>query len=420
MQLLPNVTPAMLNPAFWLALLDAPDAPLLDAAEIADFNTHAHSILDIPQVPDLPDRPDAMDAAVLRAALPPLPDVPYYDLKGTPLPAKTWDALEANIARDALPNGDAARLGLTVRRTSVRRYPTACPGLREPGDFYFDRWQETTIDVGTPVAVVHSSADGDWRFALTPFLWGWVWAADIALTERPATVQSYVNAESFMVATAPRTGITLPGGTMVSAQMGTRLPLVGRDGKVARLLVPQRDAKGQLRLVEGYVTTRYPGWHVGYMPCTLRTLFTQAFALLGERYCWGGLRAGVFGRDCSRFVRDVYAVAGLCLPRNSGQQGLVGVNAARFRAGETAPDRLATLAAHVRPGALVILPGHVMLYLGAAAGGHYVIHDVWGYTHPDGHRTHIGAVAVTDLPAAPTGSLSYTMRLTHAQAPGIA
>jgi hypothetical protein len=404
----------MLDAAFWLARAGDSEAPILDPAGVAAFNAGVRRAMAAPAVTDLPD---TLDGEAVRAVISPRPETVYYDVTGALLSDAVWQAIEANIG--AVPDRVTPRFGLATRRCDLRSFPTASPALREPGQLAFDRFQETAIDVGWPVAAVHTSADGAWFFVRTPLNWGWLPAGCIAFAGRD-TVQAFTAAEPFVVATASRAGVAMADGAHALAQMGTRLPLAGRDDGALRVSVPRRDPAGGLALVEGYVAVDDDAWHEGYMPYTLRTVFERAFSLLGEGYAWGGSRVGIFGRDCSRLVKDVWATAGVLLPRNSGEQGRVGVTAARFEPGDSPPRRAEILASQAPLGALLILPGHVMLYLGRVEGVPYAIHDLWGYTHPGGGVTYARSVVVSDLPVEPGGEKPTIMeRLTHVQAVGL-
>ena len=151
--------------------------------------------------------------------------------------------------------------------------------------------------------------------------------------------------------------------------MGTRLPLIGETSAIYQTLLPLAH---ESPIMQG--AARKDDFAVGYLPPTRRTLFTQAFKMLGEPYAWGGSRFGIFGRDCSRFIRDVYATTGIYLPRNGGQQGQVGHATAVFTPDMDASARKTLLVDSVSPGAILQLPGHVMLYLGHVDGEPYAIH----------------------------------------------
>ncbi|MCZ7542616.1 MAG: SH3 domain-containing protein [Anaerolineae bacterium] len=307
MILLPNVTREMLDPAFWLARVADPDAPPLDPDGIRAFNAR---VLETLNLPDPLDLAESISAPVVCGEMTPLSENTYYDVTGAAYTPEMWAAIQANVAAGTVPDEARVRWGLVTQRTPLRYYPSLAPGLSAPGQIAFDRLQGTMLDTGWPAAVVHTSADGQWYFALTPMYWGWVQAAHVALADDREAVRRFIEAEPFVVAVASQATAAMPDGAHALAQMGTRLPLAGRDDLARRVLVPRRDGAGRLALVEGYIARDDPSWHEGYLPCTVRTAFTQAFSLLGEPYAWGGMRAGLFGRDCSRLVKDVWAVTG--------------------------------------------------------------------------------------------------------------
>lgn len=412
MRLFPNVTSNMLTVDYWLSRLDNPDAPLLSPELVAAFNAHVRAVLNFPHPLDLPDTLDADNVRVLMPSTQALFEKTLYDIDGSPLSAATLNRLAATAETAMLPARVPVRWGLVIRRVHLRMLPTEHLVLKKPGDLYFDQLQEAALDVGWSVAVLHATADDQWYFVLSPLGAGWLHAGAVALGDA-VVVREYANAASFLTVTGTRASVALPDGEYAEVQMGTQLPLVCGDGSVRRLSVPRCDAEGRLRLVEGFIPAEDPDWHEGDMPCTLRTIYIQAFRMLNEPYAWGGSRMGLFGRDCSRFVHDIWAVTGVRLPRNSGWQGKVCAEAAVFDEDDSIAARVAALAG-VPSGALLFMPGHVMLYLGQVDDIPYAIHDVWGYMHPDGHYESIRAVTVTDLPVAPAAQPNLMTRLTHA------
>ncbi len=416
MMLLPHVTPEMLLADFWLARAPDPDAPLLDAAALAALSARTVEVCGVPPVLDLPDE---MPAAEVRAALPKIPADARHAVDGSPLTGDYWAVLHDRMALETLPASVPVRFGVTLREAPVRALPTLRPALREPGDLAFDRLQETTVDAGWPLAVLHTSADGRWAFAVTPHYRGWLETRHVAFASREEA-RAFAAAEPFLLAVAPWADAALADGDRAGLilQMGSRLPLRGTDGRLWRMAIPAADGQGRLVTVDGWAVSAVAGWREGFLPPTLRSVFGQAFAALGEPYAWGGRRLARRGRDCSRFVRDVWACVGVDLPRNSGQQAHMGRTAVRFEPDEPHDARLRKLAV-APPGALLFLPGHVMLYLGIADGIPYAIHDLWNYAHPEGHVTTAAQVVVSALPPEPS-ALRHTLleRLTHIQVLG--
>lgn len=407
-ELPPGVTMAMLDARFWLDRAAAPDQPFVAPESIDLFNARAHAALGIPPVLDLPE---TLDVALVQRALAsyqPLP-APRYGGLGEPLDARFWDRLLA-AARLPVDAPVEVRFGLATRRTDVRAFPTRSVVNMQPGEIALDRLQETTIDLGWPVAAVTASPDGAWQFCLTPHYWGWVSSADLAWADRELAL-GYALPAAWATVTASRAWIGVAEAGPALAQMGTRLPLLERTERGLRVLVPRRADDGTLAIVEGLVPAGEESAAEGDLPCTPATVIGQAFRALGEPYAWGGSRAGMFGRDCSRLVRDAYAVSGLRLPRNGSQQAAVCRPVVTFTDEMEANERRTLLAERVPPGALLVLRGHIMLYLGALDGNPFVIHSTLS--------SGFDGVIVSDLSlgeGSEAGSLLH--RLTTAVVPG--
>lgn len=401
---MPDPPTALLDADFWLARAGQPDAVLLSPAAVAAFNARCYDLIDIPPVLALPDTLEAGTMRDLIGRMAP-PAAPRYNGAGQPVSAAYFEALVDN-ASPPLDDPVAVRFGLAIRRTDVRTFPTADVSTSAPFEFALDRFQETTIDVGWPVAALATSRDGRWLFCLTPHYWGWVRAEHIAFGTRE-TVAGFAQAEPFGVVTASRALVAFGAGGGVTPQMGTRLPLVEASERAFRVSVPARAEGGALALADGFVARDTGELAAGYLPCTLRTLLTQAFKLLGEPYAWGGSRLGMFGRDCSRFIRDVVAVTGVILPRNGVQQAATCTPCATFAPGMSPSERKALLVEGAPPGAILHLPGHVMLYLGHVDGEPYAIHSTFSHGWSQ--------VVVSDLaPGAGTPAGSLLERLTQA------
>lgn len=393
----PNVAPEMLRTDFWLQRVPDADQVWLSPDSIAAFNAGVPERTGIPAVLDLPD---VLSVGEVRAAIAQYarPQKTRYGADGQPLGDAVFEALLANATPD-LPERVPVKFGLCARRADLRTFPTDSLMTSRPFDFAFDRLQETTVDIGWPVALVATSRDGQWGFALTPQYWGWLRLDVIAAVSRQDVID-YVNAPDFVVTVGNRGLVALEEGGGITPQMGTRLQLREETEHAYRVGVSRRDAAGVLRLADGWIAKDSGDFARGFLPLTVRSLFEQAFKLLGERYSWGGSRLGIFGRDCSRLVRDVYATTGLFLPRNGDQQAQVCKPQVTFTPEMTAEDRTQAIVDRVSPGAILELPGHVMLYLGAVDGVPYALHD----TSSSGYD----GVIVSDLSlgaSGPSGSL---------------
>jgi hypothetical protein len=406
----PAVTGEMLHASFWLGKISDPRHPLLPPQGIEEFNKSVHDSLGIPPVVDLPD---TLSAAGVRAQIAQYqpPTKTRYGSDGAPLDATYFQTL---IEKAAPPMSDpvSLRFGLVTQRTSVRSFPTDDVVTSEPLEFDLDRFQETAVDVGWPVAVAASTQDGQWFFCLTPLYWGWVHAEDIALGTR-GQVRDFVSAEPFITTLVSRGMIALASGGGAIPQMGTRLPLHEDNSQAYRVKVPIRRQDGTLGMAAGFAPKRDEHFVRGCLPYTWETIFIQAFRLLGEPYAWGDSRMGMFGRDCSRLIRDIHAVTGIILPRNADQQEKVGTPVVTFEAEWPDAEREKRLVEQVQPGAMLAMRGHIMLYLGQVDGKPYVIHD----TSSNGYSS----IIVSDLSLgtnSPSGSLLHRLTSAVMIAPG--
>ena len=120
-------------------------------------------------------------------------------------------------------------------------------------------------------------------------------------------------------------------------------------------------------------------------PLTRRALLSDAFAYLGRPYGWGG-REG--GRDCSRFLMDLFAGFGVTLPRHSSDQAAAGA-VIEVPAGLDEAARLRLLDEAQRRGIVLLhFPNHIMLYLGRDAEGRpMALHSFAEYVAPCAGRT---------------------------------
>ena len=155
---MPDPPTALLDADFWLARAGQPDAVLLSPAAVAAFNARCYDLIDIPPVLALPDTLEAGTMRDLIGRMAP-PAAPRYNGAGQPVSAAYFEALVDN-ASPPLDDLVTVRFGLAIRRTDVRTFPTADVSTSAPFEFALDRFQETTIDVGWPVARWRPAATG--------------------------------------------------------------------------------------------------------------------------------------------------------------------------------------------------------------------------------------------------------------------
>lgn len=406
------IAPAQLDAEYWIAKLPDAERVVLDADAIAARN--AALPRREPSWNDLATLPPMLDGDGLRKRIETFSAPPtrtLYAEDGHALAAGELAALQDALALDAIEPRTTPRFALVVHRAALRTLPTLQRVFSKPGDVDIDRFQESALFPGTPVAVLHASRDGRWRFVLAPNYAAWIDAG--ALAEGPRDiVLRYATQRPRLLATGRgvRTAFdpARPALSQVALDMGTQLPLLAdwpRDTPVSGqaayaawvVQLPTRDANGQLQLVPALVP-RSEDARVGALALSRANLLRQAFKLLGERYGWGH---DYQSRDCSGFLSDVFSTFDVRMPRNTGDQARSPAFAHEsFDASASRAQRMRAVAA-LAVGDLVYIPGHVLMVVGFEHGQPWVIHDVQGVSVRDGdgalQRVPLNGVSVTPL-----------------------
>jgi hypothetical protein len=406
-----GVDDALLLPEFWIARTEAADAVLMDRATIDARNARLWQADD--SMHDLAALPPTLSRAQVAGWIEDLaspPAKPLWDEHGKPIAKPVLDAIVNNRALAAIPATQPTRYGMAVERAALRAFPTTLRVFSSAGDTDIDRFQESALFPGDPVAIAHASADGQWLFVVSPRYAAWIEARAIAEGDR-ASVLGYGMRSPYRVVTGakPRTVFTReePRLSELQLDMGVRIPLAnaapdqpvnGQHPYSSWILdLPVRNADGRLAFAPALLP-KIADSAADYLPLTRANLIRQAFRFLGERYGWGH---AYNGRDCSGFVSEVYRSMGVELPRNTSDQAVSPVFArTRFEAGASRAERMAAIDA-LDVGDLIYIPGHVMMFLGRIDGMPYVIHDTNGGTvlGADGepHSLRLNGVSVTPL-----------------------
>ncbi|HJU40285.1 MAG TPA: SH3 domain-containing protein, partial [Tahibacter sp.] len=358
------------------------------------------------------------------------PDRALYDEHGEPVSPATLDALVADANAAAIPESVPVRYGLVVRRADLRAFPTRLRVFSTRGDTDIDRFQESALFPGTPVALVHESRDGRWWFVASPLYAAWIEKDRVAIGDK-AQVLGYGAKMPYLVVTGTsvRTVHTpeRPDVSELQLDMGVRVPVLadwpadravnGQHPYTSHVIeLPARDRDGRLEFVPALLpkTADTAG---DYLPLTAANLIAQGFKFLGERYGWGH---SYNARDCSGFVSEIYRSAGVILPRNTRDMAVSpALNRLAFTDADDRATRLAALR-ELEPGDLVFIPGHVMMVIGHVDGEPYVIHDTTGISYRDDNgalvRVPLNAVSVSPLtPLLANETTSYIDRIYSVQ-----
>ncbi len=415
---IPYVNSAQQTAEHWAAKLASPDGTMLDASAIAAQN--ARLVAKDPSIHDLRAQPARMSGDEVKAMIGKLSKPPsrtLYDAQGREIDAATLRDWQRNLATDDVPAEVVVRHALVTHRADLRTFPTATRVFNRTGDTDIDRFQESALFPGSPVLVLHRSRDGAWAFVLSTRYAAWM-RSDLLATGTADEVFGYVDRQPWLVVTGAQAETVYtpeaPQLSRLALDMGTRVPLLvdwpadrpvnGQLPAGAHVVqLPVRDGSGTL-LLQPALLPKSADVSETYLPLTPRTLLSQGFKFLGERYGWGH---SYDARDCSGFVSDVYAGFGVQMPRNTGDQGKSpAFNTLEVPASMSREDRLLLVKTLV-PGDLVYIPGHVMMVVGHENGLTYIIHDTPGVRYRDGggQVVHypLNAVSVTPLEPLQSG-----------------
>ncbi|MBZ0165315.1 MAG: SH3 domain-containing protein, partial [Candidatus Omnitrophica bacterium] len=413
---LPNVSPDMQTAGYWIARMDQPDTLLMDRDGISRFNRRVRDELGL--TTGLLQVPAIYNGRILREELrgrwEKVKAGQYYRGDDRKAGSEYFERMMTRMGLDQISDEIVVSYGVIVRYADQRYFPTDEGLYAVAGDIDFDELQNSALDIGTPVLVLHGSADRQWSYVLSELSAGWVRAEHVALCGHD-DFKIFVTVPSPIVVTAAKGDLFLNKELTEYAgwaRMGARfVPVQQEREDLHTVLLPTRRDDGRLLIRTAYLRREHAS--AGFLPFTPRVIIGQAFKLLNAPYGWGGMHGE---QDCSRFLQEVFATVGIRLPRDSGPQAKAGVSLAVFDAQTAGADKLAALNAATPGSAILAMRGHIMLYLGKVSDRPYAIHAFWGYREPtsDGDRVRVvNRVAVSDLflgEGSKKGSLLDRMR----------
>jgi hypothetical protein len=396
---LPHVTPAMRTAGFWIAKHPSVDHVMMNDAQIKTFNENVRHQLKLTK--DIFALTSSVPAETLtetfNKTIKEYTEKNYYLADGSRQDNTFVERMKKNMHVSAVILGAAPRYGLVTSFADQRFFPTKEGLFSKKGDLDFDELQNSGLDIGTPVAVLHTSLDGKWYYVFSALSDGWVEASKIALGDM-AQVRAFAQAEKVVVMTAPKMDVYLDISMMsfsFPSRMGCKFPFLEDKEDRWIVQVPNKNKQGKLELIRGFISKAYA--HVGYLPYSRRNIYQQAFLMLDKPYGWGDVNGE---QDCSRFLQMIFATMGIELPRDSKNQAQVGKVLASFDQKTGNKEKLEALQKALGASTILPLKGHIMLYLGMVDGLPFAIHETSGYSKTKGDiqvKYVLNRVVVSDL-----------------------
>ena len=303
------------------------------------------------------------------------------------------------------------KYGIMPTETDLRSFPTDIYLSDEEHRYSVDKdyFQESTLFAGEAICIMHTSADGRFVFVAGTDYCGWIPVGSYIEVSREMAY-AFANTDSFAVVKGAFIYLNVDDDyeskkAKVAAymSMGTVLPYLAQDS--CMLLPVMEDPEAYLYMnggwlvysdeyVEGaenigvrHVKVNFGNASIGYMDFTEDNIDILTKELEDTAYSWGGRGLGY---DCSSAVRSIYRCVGIIMPRNSGIIRYCGMDYRELTGSDE--EKLAAIQALPR-GSLLLMPGHVMVYI----GGGRIIHAVEGYRDSDGEWHSAMSVVQTDL-----------------------
>jgi hypothetical protein len=283
-----------------------------------------------------------------------------------------------------------------VAHTLNRALPTN-EAVYSSSNGWLDIIQSTSLDMCSPVAVLHASPDNDWFYVRSELAFGWIPAVNVAFGSA-RSIRDYVNAKDFIVSTAFTVPVFADQGFktyVTDIYMGARLKLIKKTASGYQTLVPYRKSDGTVEFTRAWVKPDAKV-SIGYQSYTQRNILNTIFSLIYRPFSWAD---GNYERDCCGTQRAVLRTFGIMTGRWTAMELHSSDHVTCFDKKTTSKE---IKYKHLDPCEPAITyvgdPGHISMYIGKTDGKYYVIHmSGYFYKDPDGQTTRlVGRVNVND------------------------
>jgi len=248
--------------------------------------------------------------------------VPEESLESIQWPFKYFD-VKSSYGENLYSYLQASKKGITLQYTHIRALPTSRPLLSNPSlageGFPFDYLQNSSIHANVPVFISHYSNDKQWVFIFSRFTYGWVKSEDVVVVEDTAAMK-WQNAKQVHIINEGLALYTDTNEALFNTKIGMMLPLIQESSTHYTVQTVSKYKNTQAMYNTTKISKEFA--RVSTLALNKNNLNMIINEVSKTNYGWGG----VYGqRDCSSTLMDLYAPFGIALPRNSSQQGKVGL-----------------------------------------------------------------------------------------------
>ena len=181
----PGVTAPMLTAEYWIAQLDDPNKTLHTPEEIAHLNANTYT--QAANLYALDALPPTLPGAVVQNAITQLAKAAKPTLINAHGKLTVTGTVNSELTVPVTVN---VRWGTVVDRADLRAVPSDVRAYSKAEDIEIniDRLQESAVFPGWAVAILHSSADGQWYFVNAYNYRAWVKADAIRVVDKQAAL----------------------------------------------------------------------------------------------------------------------------------------------------------------------------------------------------------------------------------------
>ena len=310
---------------------------------------------------------------------------------------------------------NANQKAIITESSAVRAVPSDLPRFDKADDYPFDQWQNSLIFANTPVLITHFDITKQWAHIQSGFVYGWVKTQHLANVSQ-ADIKKLMSPKRYILPLRDKIALYDENGKFVTlARMGQILGIVAEDKKGYLVSVARRDENGRAHIIKARARREdFALFPRAFSPVSVATIINT---MIGDKYGWGGY---LENRDCSAFVRDVFANFGLYLPRNSKSQAIYAKNMVDISKLSRKKKERYIIENGTPFGSVLWQKGHIMLYIGEYGGRAMVAHSAWSVkTSSMGkkYKNMLGGVVITSLYAGKehSGAFSHTLLIDKIQ-----
>ncbi|MFA6281770.1 MAG: SH3 domain-containing protein, partial [Candidatus Omnitrophota bacterium] len=318
---IPNTIREMKSPGFWIKQHPYPDKLILDESGVALFNAKIEKELNfiINPLNESPQYNGKKLKNDLAKEFNSFSKRKLYVRNGKLADKNFYNLIEPNMNLSILGEKIDARYGFLLHYADQRLLPVNASLNISVGDLEFDELQNSSLDAGTPLIILHETKDGFWVYAESLSSSGWLEKEKIVYCEAQE-FKDVLTKKNFVVVISAKADIFLDESLTKYydyVRMGAKFIFnETANPKVFEILIPAKTEDNKFFMRKAYI--KKENANIGYLSYTPRNIIEQAFKLFNAPYGWGGTGGE---QDCSSYMQEIFQTVGITLPRNSSAQG---------------------------------------------------------------------------------------------------